>query len=101
EQMRASTLKRFIRLPRFDEHMELHRLDCPSRPGRLESYGFGTRPLAEPPAEQVRPPRLLTGEDLLEMGYKPGPIFSEILRNVEDAQLEGQLKTKDDATEYV
>jgi putative nucleotidyltransferase with HDIG domain len=101
EQMRASTLKRFIRLPRFDEHLELHRLDCASSQGRFESYEFVTRTLAETPAEQIRPPRLLTGEDLLEMGYKPGPIFSEILRNVEDAQLEGQLETKDDATDYV
>ncbi len=101
EQMRASTLKRFIRLPRFAEHMELHRLDCASSHGRLDSYGFVSRTLAETPPEQIRPPRLLTGEDLLEMGYKPGPIFSEILTAVEDLQLEGQLATKDEATEYV
>jgi poly(A) polymerase len=101
EQMRASTLKRFIRLPRFDEHLELHRLDCASSHGRLESYGFVSRTLADTPAEEIRPPRLLTGDDLLEMGYKPGPIFSEILRNVEDAQLEGQLTSKEEALAYV
>jgi poly(A) polymerase len=101
EQMRASTLKRFIRLPRFDEHLELHRLDCTSSHGRLESYGFVTRMLAETPAEQIRPERLLTGDDLLEMGFKAGPVFSEILRAVEDAQLEGQLKTREDAGQYV
>jgi poly(A) polymerase len=101
EQMRASTLKRFIRLPRFDEHRELHRLDCTSSHGRLESYGFITRTLAETPAEQIRPERLLTGDDLLEMGYTAGPVFSEILRAVEDAQLEGQLKTREDAGQYV
>jgi poly(A) polymerase len=99
--MRASTLKRFIRLPRFDEHLELHRLDCASSHGRLESYGFVSRTLAETPAEEIRPPRLLTGDDLLEMGYKPGPIFSEILRNVEDAQLEGQLTSKEEALAYI
>ena len=101
EQMRASTLKRFVRLPRFEEHLELHRLDCLSSHRRLESYGFVTRTLAETPPEQIRPTRLLTGEDLLEMGYQPGPVFSEMLRAVEDAQLEGQLKTKDEAKEYV
>ncbi|HEY4818047.1 MAG TPA: CCA tRNA nucleotidyltransferase [Candidatus Acidoferrum sp.] len=101
EQMRASTLKRFVRLPRFEEHLELHRLDCLSSHRRLESYGFVTRTLAETPPEQIRPARLLTGEDLLEMGYQPGPVFSEMLRAVEDAQLEGQLKTKDEAKEYV
>jgi putative nucleotidyltransferase with HDIG domain len=101
EQMRASTLKRFIRLPRFEEHLELHRLDCLSSHKRLESYEFVSRMLAETPAEQIRPPRLLTGDDLLEMGHKPGPLFREILHAVEDAQLEGQIKTKDDAREYV
>jgi len=101
EQMRASTLKRFVRQPRFDEHLELHRLDCATSHGRLESYGFVSRTLAETPAEQIQPPRLLTGDDLLEMGYKPGPIFSEILRIVEDAQLEGQLRSKEQAVTYV
>jgi poly(A) polymerase len=101
EQMRASTLKRFVRLPRFEEHMELHRLDCLSSNRKLESYGFVRRTLAETPAEQIRPPRLLTGEDLLSMGYKPGPLFSKILRAVEDAQLEGEIKTEEEAKEYV
>jgi poly(A) polymerase len=101
ELMRASTLKRFVRLPRFDEHLELHRLDCLSSHGRLDSYGFVRRILAETPAEQIRPPRLLSGDDLLEMGYKPGPIFREILHAVEDAQLEGELKSEDEAKRYV
>jgi poly(A) polymerase len=101
EQMRASTLKRFVRLPRFEEHMELHRLDCLSSNRKLESYEFVRRTLAETPAEQIRPPRLLTGDDLLSMGYKPGPLFSKILRAVEDAQLEGEIKTEKEAKEYV
>ncbi len=101
ELMRASTLKRFVRLPRFDEHLELHRLDCLSSHGRLDSYGFVRRILAETPAEQIRPPRLLSGDDLLEMGYKPGPIFREILDAVEDAQLEGELKSGEEARRYV
>jgi len=101
EQMRGSTLKRFIRLPRFEEHLELHRLDCQSSHKRLESYGFVNRVLADTPAEVIRPPRLLTGDDLLEMGHKPGPLFREILHAVEDEQLEGRLNTKDEALEYV
>src|SRR6266404_5575279 len=101
EQMRASTLRRFIRLPRFEEHLELHRLDCMSSHKRLESYEFVTRVLAETPVEEIRPPRLLTGDDLLEMGHKPGPLFREILDAVEDAQLEGRLKTKEEAREFV
>jgi poly(A) polymerase len=101
EQMRASTLKRFVRLPRFEEHLELHRLDCLSSHGRLASYGFVRGTLAETPVEQIRPPRLLSGDDLLEMGYKPGPLFSEILRAVEDAQLEGLVTSEEEAKEYV
>jgi len=101
EQMRASTLKRFVRLPRFEEHLELHRLDCLSSHARLDAYEQVRRVLAETPSEQIRPARLITGEDLKEMGYSPGPIFSDILRTVEDSQLEGELRTKEEAAEFV
>lgn len=101
EQMKPSTLKRFVRLPRFEEHLELHRLDCLSSHGRLESYGYVTGVLAETPPEQIRPPRLLTGDDLKALGYQPGPVFGQILDSVEDAQLEGQVSTKEDAKAYV
>jgi poly(A) polymerase len=101
DQMKKSTLKRFVRLPHFEEHMELHRLDCMSSHRHLESYGFVRRFLEETPVEEVRPQRVLTGTDLSEMGYIPGPLFSEILRAVEDAQLEGQIGTKHEAEEFV
>jgi len=101
EQMKASTLKRFLRLPRFAEHLELHRLDCLSSNRRLESYRFVQQVLAETPPEMIRPPRLITGDDLKEMGYSPGPSFSHALRAVEDAQLEGQLNSQEQAREYV
>lgn len=99
--MRASTLKRFIRLPRFDEHLALHRLDCISSHRRLDAYDFVRRTLEETPAEEIRPVRWLTGSDLQELGYPPGPVFSKILRSLEDAQLEGRLKSKEDAITYV
>lgn len=101
DQMRKSTLKRFVRLPHFEEHLELHRLDCLSSHRNLESYGFVERFLAETSVEEVRPHRVLTGTDLCEMGYIAGPIFSEILGAVEDAQLEGQIATKEEAEELV
>jgi poly(A) polymerase len=101
ESMRAATLKRFVRLPRFDEHLALHRLDCLSSHRHLESYEFIKRFIAETPPEQVRPERLLTGDDLQNMGFRPGPVFSRILRNLEDAQLEGQVKTREGAREFV
>jgi len=101
ERMRTATLKRFVRLPRFEEHMELHRLDCLSSHRNLDSYGVVQRFLAETPAEQVRPQRVLTGNDLSQMGYIPGPLFGEILRAVEDAQLEGQVTTKEEAEKFV
>ncbi|HYL83526.1 MAG TPA: CCA tRNA nucleotidyltransferase [Candidatus Angelobacter sp.] len=101
EEMRKSTLKRFVRQPRFDEHMALHRLDCLSSHRNLDSYEFVRRFLSETPREQVRPERLLGGDDLQDMGYQPGPQFAEILRSVEDAQLEGQIRTKEEARNYV
>src|SRR5882724_3525505 len=101
EQMRPATLKRFVRLPRFEEHMELHRLDCSSSNRRLGAYNFVRKLLAETPPEQIRPSKLLTGDDLREMGYRPGPVFSQILACLEDAQLEGKVTTVDEAKRYV
>jgi poly(A) polymerase len=101
EEMRASTLKKFVRLPRFEEHLALHRLDCLSSHRHLDSYEFVRRFLEVTPPEQVRPERLLTGDDLQAMGFRPGPLFSEILRALEDAQLEGQVTTHREAEEYV
>ncbi len=100
-QMRTSTLKRFIRLPQFDEHLELHRLDCLASHANLEAYDMVRRFRDETPPEQVKPTRLLTGDDLNEMGYVPGPEFQVILRALEDAQLEGALTTKDEARAFV
>jgi poly(A) polymerase len=100
-QMKRSTLKRFVRLDRFDEHMELHRLDCSSSHRNLENYEFMRRFLAETPLEQVRPTRLLTGDDLIQLGFRPGPEFREILESAEDAQLEGRIRTHDDALVWV
>jgi poly(A) polymerase len=101
EEMRASTLKRFVRLPHFEEHLALHRLDCLSSHRNLDSYEFVRQFLEKTPPEQVRPARLLGGDDLQNMGFRPGPLFAQILRSLEDAQLEGQVKTKSEAQEFV
>jgi poly(A) polymerase len=99
--MKESTLKRFLRLPKFEEHLELHRLDCSSSNRNLESYELVKRKLGEFPDEHLKPPPLLTGVDLIAEGYAPGPRFAEILTAVEDAQLEGQLRTSGDAMQLV
>jgi poly(A) polymerase len=101
EEMRAATLKRFVRQPHFDEHLALHRLDCLSSHRQLETYEFVKRFIEMTPPEQVRPERLLTGDDLQEMGFRPSPLFSQILQALEDAQLEGDIKTREEAKQYV
>ncbi|HTX34708.1 MAG TPA: CCA tRNA nucleotidyltransferase [Bryobacteraceae bacterium] len=99
--MKESTLKRFLRLPEFDEHLELHRLDCLASHGDLETYDTVRRKRAECPEEHLRPLRLLTGNDLVAAGYRPGPQFSEILNWAEDAQLEGLVHTTAEALALV
>ncbi len=100
-QMRTATLKRFVRLPRFAEHLELHRLDCLASHGSLEAYTFIQRFLVETPPEKVYPPKLVTGDDLKSMGLVPGPRFREILLAVEEAQLEGRLHDRESALQFV
>src|SRR5882762_6195025 len=101
EEMRVATLKRFVRLPRFDEHLALHRLDCLSSHRNLDSYDFVQRFLEVTPPEQVRPERLLTGDDLQAMGFRPSPLFSKLLQALKDSQLEGQIRTRREAERYV
>jgi poly(A) polymerase len=100
-QMRESTLKRFLRQPYFSDHLELHRLDCLASHGDLTNWEFCKKKLAELGPEEIRPKRLLTGDDLIAKGYRPGPLFSKILTQLEDAQLEGTIKTRDEALEWL
>jgi poly(A) polymerase len=99
--MRPGRLKRFLRQPDFDLHLELHRLDCLGSHGMLDNYTFCRKNLSELSAEQLHPPPLLTGGDLIVRGYVPGPLFKEILNAVEDAQLNGEIQTKEDAERWV
>ncbi len=101
KRMKESTLKRFLRLPQFAEHLEMHRLDCLASHGDLSLYEFVREKLAATPPEAIRPAPLVTGDDLIAAGYTPGPRFKEMLRTVEDAQLEGALTGKTDALEFV
>ncbi len=97
--MRASTLKRFLRLDRFDEHLALHRLDCLASNGNTDSYQFVQQKLTELNQESLHPPRLLSGQDLIEAGFQPGPSFGEALEAVETAQLDGEINTREQALE--
>jgi putative nucleotidyltransferase with HDIG domain len=97
--MKESTLKRFMRQPSFEEHMELHRLDCSSSHNMLDNYDFVRAKQEEFGQEQIAPPPLLTGKDLIAAGYTPGPWFSQVLAAVEDAQLEGRISSKEAALE--
>ena len=99
--MRESTLKRFMRLPGFDEHLELHRLDCLSSNGHLETWAFVGEKLREMPREELKPLPLITGRDLIAAGYRPGPMFARALAAVEDAQLESRISTPGEAMALV
>jgi poly(A) polymerase len=101
QRMRPATLKRFVRLPRFEEHLALHRLDCLSSHRNLEAYEFVENFLRLTPPEEVRPAKLVTGEDVLRLGYVAGPLIGKILAEVEEAQLNGELASKDEAIAFI
>jgi poly(A) polymerase len=99
--MKESTLKKFLRMPGFDEHLALHRADCLASHRNLSTYEFVRQKQVETPAEKMRPAPLVTGDDLIAEGHVPGPKFREILSAVEDAQLEGRLSSREAALEFV
>jgi len=99
--MRVAKLKRFMARPTFEEELELHRVDCESSHRMLDNYEFLLRKREEFANEPIIPPPLVRGDDLIAMGLKPGPRFGEILEAVETRQLEGTLRTRDEALNWV
>ena len=100
-QMRLSTLKRFLREDGIGELLELARIDALASNGDLQYYRFCQERLAELNETQIRPLPLVRGEDLIQLGFRPGPIFAEILRRVEDQQLSGELKDREEALQWI
>src|SRR6266513_224631 len=99
--MRVAKLKRFMARPTFDDELELHRVDCESSHRMLDNYEFLLRKREEFANEPIIPPPLVRGDDLIALGLKPGPKFGEILEAVETRQLEGTLRTREEALEWV
>jgi poly(A) polymerase len=100
-QMRPATLKRFLRQEGFEEHLELHRLDCLGSHRNLDLWRISKDYLAQLKPEEIRPVPLISGDDLIALGYRPGPIFKEILKAVEDAQLDLLIHNRAQALNWV
>ena len=101
QRMKLATLKRFLRLEKFEEHLALHRMDCLAGSGYLENWEFVRERSLSMPEEAVRPRPLITGRELIAAGYRPAASFREMLRAVEDAQLEGAIGTAEEAMKLV
>jgi len=99
--MRLSTLKRFLREEGIEELLELARIDALAASGDLRYYRFCKERLTALRAEEIRPAPLLRGQDLIALGFTPGPIFADILRQIEDAQLGGEITSRQEAIEWV
>ena len=101
QKMRPSRLKRFLRMPEFDLHLQLHRLDCLASHGMTDHYDFCVDRLNSLETEALHPERLLTGNDLVAMGIAPGRRIGEILRLLEEEQLENRISSKKEALAFV
>jgi poly(A) polymerase len=101
QDMRIAKVKRFLARPTIDDELELHRVDCGSSHGMLDNYEFLLRKREEFASEPLIPPPLITGRDLIGLGWKPGPRFKQTLDAVETLQLEGTLRTRDEALAWV
>jgi poly(A) polymerase len=101
QKMRPARLKRFLRMQDFDLHLQLHRLDCLASHGMLDNYQFCLDQLQNIEQEELHPPRLLTGDDLLGMGFAPGKLIGEILRALEEEQLENRIHVREEALAFV
>ena len=94
--MRQATLKRFVRLAQFEEHLALHKMDATSSNGDLSYYEFAKAHFEEDTAEEIRPKPFVNGRDLILAGYRPGTQFKEMLETAEDAQLDGLVHNREE-----
>ena len=101
QKMRQSKLKRFMSRSTFNDEIELHRVDCLGSWGGLDNYDFLNKKMVEFANEPIIPQPLLTGKDLIELGWSPGPDLGQTLNSVQDMQLEGKLNSKDEALNWV
>lgn len=101
QNMRVATLKRFLARPTIDDELELHRVDCLGSHGMVDNYEFLLAKREEFSREPLIPPPLVTGRDLIALGWKPGPHFKKILEAVQVGQLEGTLATREDALDWI
>ena len=101
KKMRIGKLKRLMSRDTFPEELELHRIDCSASHGMLDNYEFLCEKKEEFKKEDLKPKPLINGHNLITLGFNPGPLFSEILEEVWNLQLEHKLKTRDEALQWV
>lgn len=101
QNMRPARLRRFMARPTFPEELELHRVDCLGSHGLLDNYEFLRTELEKQADEPLLPPPLISGRDLIALGWKPGPVFKEVLEAVQTRQLEGDLTSGEEALQWV
>ncbi len=99
--MRTSTLKRMLSEDGFDELLEVCRMDALASSSYLGHYHFCRHAMAQMTPAQMRPPRFISGRDLIGMGFKPGPAFKNILKELEDLQLDGAIADREAALDYI
>ncbi|MCK4965649.1 CCA tRNA nucleotidyltransferase [bacterium] len=101
KKMKKSTLKRFLSTEKFEDYLELHRLDRLASGRNLNTWEYCKEMLNKTPEEDLKPKPLITGDDLTDLGFKPGPHYKDILRHIEDEQLEGRIESKSEAVNII
>ncbi|MEO0415347.1 MAG: CCA tRNA nucleotidyltransferase [Verrucomicrobiota bacterium] len=101
QQMKKSTLRRFMGRDNFADELALHKVDCLSSNGNLANHDFVVTAMREFEEEPVIPKPFLNGQDLMAVGIKPGPQMGELLRKAQDLQLEGALSDRDAALAWL
>ena len=81
----------------FDDHLKLHKADCLGSHGDLSLLEFTLNEMKNLENEPTLPKPFINGDDLINLGIKPGPHYKLILNQIFDEQLEGHIKSRDDA----
>jgi poly(A) polymerase len=97
--MRKSTLRKIIGAKHFPHSIELNRVDSMSSAQITEGFVHMIDSIIAQNGMLKMPSPFVTGGDLIDMGYKPGPVFGRVLREVYDQQLDGSIVDRETALE--
>ncbi len=101
DRLSKGSIKKYMRSKNFKYELAFHRMHLTALGCPLDSYKFMKSYYKSLSRIELFPVPLITGKDLHDLGLTPGPLWSELLSEIEYLQLDDQLSSRDEAIAWI